>query len=154
MPFLIPLLVLGIAVGAAIVFWEKIMDWSADHLMPWLRANVPSLMPYVEKAFGKLDNAVVGIQRAAREAWREVRRRVLQLKAEFFKDSNGTWNMRMRSYLADPQTGRFQERVTERPISYNELPPEVRAGYLRSGQVSHTFDITEMRDKEVLSHDA
>ena len=43
-----------VAGGAAVILWRHILDWSLDHLLPWIEANVPWLAgPMVPRRMGK-----------------------------------------------------------------------------------------------------
>lgn len=152
---LAPLIAIGLTVAVATVFWKRILHWSEDHLTPWLTAHAPQLIPHVRSAFAAIDEKVVHVRKAAKEAWRYVRELLLKQTAEFFRASSGEWMLRLRSFLLDPQgSGNVYVRETEKQVSYDDLPDEVRSEYLRRGTTARVFDVTEIRDHEVMAQNA
>lgn len=155
---MLPLLVVAIGAGVAalaVLFWKTILNWAEDSLRPWLRIHAPALEKYASQAFVALDRVASKVRLAARDAWREIRRVLLQQTIDFERQSDGTWTGKIKSILEDPQqAGQFREQTTIRTIAWEELPPAVRESYLRNGQTSRTIDITAHQDQEVLTHDA
>ena len=85
----VPFIVLGL-VGLGIVaitaFWNQIMHWAQESVIPWFQKKLPKLAPYVEKAFTALDNLVVKARRLAKAAWEKIRVFLLQEVIKFRKE--------------------------------------------------------------------
>jgi hypothetical protein len=152
---LVPLFFVGLTAAVAAVFWKKILNWSEDHLTPWLSAHVPQLVQQVKNAFAEIDEKVVHIRKVAKEAWQRIRQFLLKQTAEFFRQSDGDWAMRIKSWLVDPAgSGSVYVRETEKRVAYDDLPDEVRREYLRHGTTARVFDVTQIRDHEVMTQNA
>ena len=139
-----------VAGGAAVILWRHILDWSLDHLLPWIEANVPWLAGPTREALIQVDRAVGRI----RLAWQQLRGHLLRSTAEFLRQSNLLWIVRITSWLV-PATERTSatpsavKHVTEREVDWQYLPEEVRAEWMRRGQSTVTLDITRIRDQEL-----
>ncbi|MBV8892272.1 MAG: hypothetical protein JO266_09940 [Acidobacteria bacterium] len=156
MPLFIPLLfgALFIAGAAALLWWEKILNWAEDHLKPWISANMPYLSQYLDDAFVALDNVAVELRKAAKSAWQQLRQVLIKQVAGFVRHDDGKWTLRITSWLATQNsTGPVIKRETEQLLSWDDLPEEVREQYFREHQTSREIDITMLRDEQVLTND-
>lgn len=157
-PFTILLMTVLLAGATAVtVLWGKILHWAELQLFPWLAANIPELEPIARQAFAVLDKAVVSLRNATREAWRELRRSLLKQVAEFVRQFDGGWVLELTSWIATssatvrPQVTKV---VTQQQVRYDELPADVRREYLRNNKISHSLNVTELRDTELRMADA
>jgi hypothetical protein len=157
-PFTILLTTVLLAGAAAVtVMWRKILHWAEMQLFPWLAANMPELEPVARQAFTVLDRAVVTLRQATREAWRELRRSLLKQVADFVRQVDGGWLLQITSWIAssaDTVRPQVTKVVTQQQVSYDELPADVRREYLRNNRISHSLNVTELRDTELETVDA
>lgn len=155
MPVFIPLLFVCLFAGsAALLWWGKILNWAEDHLKPWISANVPYLSQYLDDAFVALDDVAVKLRNAAKKAWQQVRRVVIKQVAEFVRQYDGSWTVRITSWLATQNSAQpVVKRETEQQLSWDDVPDEIREQFLRQGQTSQEIDITKLRDAQVLTND-
>ncbi|MBV8995060.1 MAG: hypothetical protein JO287_15500 [Pseudonocardiales bacterium] len=157
MPLFIPLLIgaLSIAGAAALLWWKKILNWAEDHLKPWISANMPYLLQYLDDAFVALDNVAVELRKAAKNAWQQLRQVLIKQVAEFDRQNDGNWTLRITSWLATKNSAQTViKKETEQLLSWDDLPGEVREQYFRQHQTSREIDITKLRDEQVLTNDA
>lgn len=155
MPLFIVLLYGGLIVGgAALLLWDKILNWAEDHLKPWISANMPYLSQYLDDAFVALDQKMVKLRMAAKKAWQQLRQVLIKQVAEFVRQYDGSWTLRITSWLAtQSSTQPVIKRETEQRLSWDEVPDEVREQYLRQHRTSQEVDITKLRDAQVLTND-
>jgi hypothetical protein len=156
MPLFIPLLfgALLVAGSAALLWWEKILNWAEDHLKPWISANMPYLSQYLDDAFVALDNVAVKLRKAAKKAWQQLRQVLIKQVAEFVRQYDGNWTLRITSWLATQNSAQpVVKRETEQHLSWDDVPDEVREQYLRQHQTSREIDIIKLRDAQVLTND-
>ena len=157
MPFFLLPILIGLAIGAvaAAVLWKRILTWAEDHLSPWLSTHAPELLGYVNEAFVQLDETMVRLRQTAKVAWQRIRELLLKQTAEFLRQHDGEWVLRIKSWLVDSESsGSVYVRETEKRVAYHDLPSEVRREYLRHGLTTHTIDITKIRDSEVMTENA
>lgn len=152
---MIPLvLVVAPMVGAALTalavyFWPTLMGWAREHLLPWVDRVVPALATDVRMAFQNLDKISVELRRAVRAAWQRLRRVLLSEVATFVRLFNDKWAVRITSFLRNVEDAEkpVVKIVTEQPLSYDDLPDEIRAKVLAGGLEKTTLDIVEGRDQ-------
>jgi hypothetical protein len=144
----------SLAVGAAVFYWTKILEWGYDSVLPWIRKHLPGLEKYVRDAFVYLDKLAAPAQAVTKEAWRHLRQVLLRQVQVFEKHADGTWRIRIISWLraALEELGAPEPSVvevtTERTLNWVELPGEVREQCLRY-DITRPIDVTEARDKEL-----
>lgn len=147
---ILSMLLAGVAI-AAVVFWNRILEWVQNSLLPWFYSNLPSLAPYVADAFVALDHLVVSAKRAAFAAWNYIRTFLLKVTIHFEKRSSG-WMRRIISYVRrslEPNAPVYK-KTEEQEVSYEELPDDIRERVLRSGRNSPATDVTRARDEEFI----
>jgi len=147
----------AIAAGAVVVFyWTKILRWAQSSLLPWVTQHMPDLEKFVKNAFVAVDKVAAPTRAMAKDAWQRLRQVLLRHVQKFEQLPNGTWRVRITSWLRETieELGSAEplitEITTERQLTYDELPPEVRADWLRQGFTTRELDVTEVRDKELL----
>jgi hypothetical protein len=144
---------LGVA-AIVTVYWTKILQWARESLFPWVERNLPELAQDVRDAFVVLDKVIAPIRLKAKEAWERLRQTLLRQVAEFEQLTNNTWLLRITSWVRvkltelDPKPV-VKEVRTEKVISYDELPPEVREQLLRQGLGNYKVDVTNAKDVEM-----
>ena len=138
----------SVALGAAVIFWDKICNWVAEVVVPWLEQHVPALAPYLEKAFVTIDrNIMAPLRGVVIRAWRMIRPYLLQAIVAFEKTGN-TWIRRLTSYLKSKLPDQVVRRIEEQEVDWVEIPEEVRLRILE-GRANRKVDFTELRDREV-----
>ncbi|MGH3938953.1 MAG: hypothetical protein ACRDTG_10020 [Pseudonocardiaceae bacterium] len=155
MPTFIPVLIGTLFVGGvALLCWGKILSWAQDHLKPWISAHMPYLSQYLDDAFVALDRDAVKLRRTAKNAWQQLRRVLIKLAARFVRQSDGSWTVRITSWLATQDSAQpVVKRETEQRLCWDEVPGVVREQYLRRHRTLQEIDITELRDAQMLTND-
>jgi len=155
MPAFIPLLIGALFVGGAVLLcWGKILSWAQDHLKPWISANLPYLSQYLDDAFVALDRDAVKLRKIAKNAWQQLRRVLIKLVAQFVRQLDGSWTVRITSWLATQNSAQpVVKRETEQQLCWDEVPDVVREQYLRRNRSAQEIDITKLRDAQVLTND-
>ena len=143
-------LALGIvSVAAAFSLWSRIRSWCEEALFPWFEKHLPRIAPHVRTAFAVVDNVVVA---ARRLAWHCLREHLLHQVLKLERRSASVWMRQVTSWVtAVLQTGQTVpvRIVAEGACSWDELPYEVRAEWLRRGRNTQEHDIVELREKEL-----
>jgi hypothetical protein len=150
----LPLLIFGIALitGSALVyFWTQILSFVRSHIMPWVHENFPEFAEKAELAFEAIDKKVVQVKRAIKEAWRQLRRKLLKVLMSYEQNTSG-WVRNIISWcikkLEDKEKIIKRTEVVE--VNYEDLPDDVRAAWLR-GEAQTEQDVTAARDEQLLS---
>lgn len=145
--------ILGIIITAAIALWHEITDWAVKVLFPWMERNLEAISHLVKEAFVWFDNNVaVPIRNAIKQAWRKLREYLLKLALHFERKSSSEWVRRWAGYaIKELDTGKLAPVRFEavEVISPDELPPDVRAEWMKKGMPNQELNVTEIRDKQV-----
>jgi hypothetical protein len=150
--FLVLSALLSISTVASIALWPKILTWVDDHLRPYLQRNHPELVGLLARALIPLDGLAVEARRAAREAWRQIRSRLLKHLVTIERNTDGRWTVKTVSWLrqlSEQGTPQVTQVRAERVVPFDELPADVRAAYLRSETHRRKIDVTRTRDQEI-----
>lgn len=142
-------------VGAAtVILWHKILGWGQENVLPWVKEHLPTLAPHVEKAFSVVDKAVVAVRLEVKAAWEGLRAVLLKQVATFERHAGNTWLVEVTSWLhaglekLGPQS-KVTEVRTERQLSFDEVPFDVREQAYRLGHGPYQINITSDRDAEL-----
>lgn len=138
----------GVLAGLILAFWPSLMNWSRNHLLPWMDRHAPQLADDVRRAFVVLDGLAVKARRTLRAAWRRVRAVLLDEVATFVRGLNERWSVRITSYLRNLEAAEkpYVRIVTEQALDYDDLPENVRAADLRS-EISDEVSVTKLMDE-------
>ncbi len=143
--------ILGGGVALALIFWNQILEWAQDNLFPWIQNNIPSIESQVREAFSALDNVATSTRYLIRKAWKKLREYLLKQVVKLERQSSGKWKMQVTSWviknLLEPK--KVLEVVTEKDVDWEELPPDVRAEWLKLEKSKAEIDVTEYRDKQI-----
>ena len=155
-----PLLIgaIGAALGlvsavAVVMFWKQILKWAEDSLFPWIQTNIPSIESAVREAFSAVDNKVVAIRNIIGQAWRKLREYLLKQVITFQRQSSGEWVMQATSWvIKNLESGdKVPVKITvEEEKDWDELPPDVRAEWLKRQKSEAQINLTEHRDREIM----
>ncbi|WP_333769859.1 hypothetical protein [Streptomyces sp. IBSBF 2435] len=140
----------GTALAAlAVYFWPTLMSWAREHLLPWVDRVLPGLAADVRLAFQNLDKISVDLRRAVRGAWHRLRRVLLSEVATFVQLADDQWAVRITSFLRNVEDAEkpVVKIVSEQPVSYDDLPDNIRAQVLTGGLKKASLDIVEGRDQ-------
>ena len=150
----LPLLIFGLVLitGSAIAyFWTQILSFVRSHIMPWLHENFPEFAEKAELAFEAIDKKVVQVKRAIKEAWRQLRRKLLKVLVGYEQNTSG-WARNVISWcikkLEDKEVIIKRTETTE--VNYDDLPDDVRAAWFRR-EAQQEQDVTAARDEQLLS---
>jgi hypothetical protein len=146
---IVMIFVAGALLGVAVLFWQQICDWYAEHTKPWLLRHLPSLASSIHEAFKALDNVAVAVRTAIRAAWQRVRPHILQAVIEFRRLHDGEWVRRIESFLTDAG-GQVCKVTEEQVMAWDELPDSVREAALERRRAA-PVDFVQSRDREVFT---
>jgi hypothetical protein len=153
-PFILTLLVVFAlsVVAVAVTLWDHVREWCVASLFPWIEHHLPWLAPHVRQAYAALDNAVVSVRRAVRQAWETLRAYLLHQVVELRRRTSSEWVCRVTSWVI--KTLESGERkpvkiVTEEACHWDTLPADLRAQGLKHGVDHREAITTELRDLEL-----
>ncbi|BAZ20342.1 hypothetical protein NIES4073_12180 [Kalymmatonema gypsitolerans NIES-4073] len=145
---------LALAATATVVFWHQILEWGESNIFPWFERHLPTIAPYVRKAFSRVDNVAAPLRRAIKEAWDRVSQYLLKQVVELNrKTTSNTWVQQVTSWVIDVSGYNnkpvVKQITTETEVPYDNLPEDVRKAFLRRQQTSFSQDVTEIRKQEM-----
>lgn len=134
-------------IGLALTFWHHIFDVFSQHIIPFLRQHAPSVSPFIEDAFIKLDSVATSVRRAAKEAWHRIRERVFYAEETYERTAPGEYVAEQTTYATTDSPDEIREVTTSRHVQLDDLPPEVRAKIVQAQRPK--TDILAARDQEM-----
>lgn len=142
----------GAIAGALLYYWPRISLWAHNHLLPWVDANLPMFAQDVRLVFAEAERIASGAREMIKKAWQRIRTFLLSQVVEFLRVPGADkWIVRITSYLKRPEGSekRFVRRISEseEPLSWDELPPHVRAHLLREGRDDISFDMVDVQER-------
>lgn len=153
--FLLGVLFVGSAV-VALAFWDQILFWVRNALLPWIRKNLPGLENYVADAFVELDKVVVPIRNkfkmfaGVKEAWRTFRQYFLEILVQFQQKTSSEWIKRIIHWtISNLDSKELLKTVQEQTVSVDSLPDSVRKEWLKQTNTTQDVNVTEARDREL-----
>lgn len=141
---------IGLCAVAITVFWNQIMHWAQESVIPWFQRKLPGIAPYVEKAFAILDDLVVKARRLAKAAWEKIRVFLLKQVIAFRKQYDGKWLRVIESWLMR-EDQKVEKNTTTEEVEWSNLPDDVRQSVMQSGSREMEDNVTEKRDQEFLT---
>ncbi|MGD1703927.1 hypothetical protein [Dapis sp. BLCC M229] len=161
-PFLVAItVVLGLTAAAVVIFWKQILIWAQDSLFPWINKNIPSIESEVREAFATADRFFGNIRNIIRQAWKKLRKYLLKQVVKFARQSSDKWIVQVTSWviknpenLESKESKKATKIVTEEEVDWDELPPDVRADFLRRDKSDVEIDVTEYRDRQIMEMSA
>ncbi|MFF5652775.1 hypothetical protein ACFY8N_30810 [Streptomyces collinus] len=148
---------IGLTVGAAAVAvacWDRIVGWTKSTFLPWMEKYFPELADLAHRAFMSLHGVVRKLRTEIREAWTALRTRLVRQLVEFSRTVDNQWTVKTISWfvasLSPDGSPQFVEQETTRPVHIEEVPPELLESWMRRREDTITFDLLELRDKEVM----
>jgi hypothetical protein len=139
----------GTAIAAvAVHVWPQIMSWTREHLLPWVDEHIPWLAAAVRLAFQDLDQIADELRRAVRTAWRELRAVLLSQTVTFVRLADGSWAVRIVSFLRDPgYSGKpAVQIVTHQCLNWQDISVEADLQALPDSLDGCAIDILAARD--------
>lgn len=143
---------LGAIATFLVIFWHQILDWCQNSVFPWIKANIPWIESQVREAFNAVDKVIVPIRNGIRQAWKNLRDYLLKQVQELERESSGKWILRTTSWIIKVLKSDKKVPVkveTEEEVDWEELPPDIRAEFLRHDKSYAEINVTEIRDKEL-----
>lgn len=131
---------LGGATLLATIYWPAIIHFLSSRVVPWVRqtisADVASLLA---ELFDWLDDKVVTMRRAVKQAWAAFSKHVLGSKKEFTKVSATAVKGRTTTIIRD-QNGKLQQQIIEEEVPWDQVPKEIRKEFNLHAKVSAEVD--------------
>lgn len=148
---------IGLVELAAVAFWHQILQWSEKNLFPWFEKHLPTVAPYVRDAFSRLDRVATNIRLTIKAAWKKIREYLLKQVVEFNRQTSNTytWIQQVTSWVIETLDDNSQPVVkeirTEQKVSWDDLPEELREAVLKKNKSSFGQDVTDIRERELLT---
>jgi hypothetical protein len=143
---------LGVGIATAVTVWHKILKWAEQSLFPWIEKNLPSIADKVRQAFAIVDKYAAPIRKLIKDAWTMLREYLLKQIIILERQSDSQWLKIIISWVIKslPSGEKVPAKVTtEEVLSWDELPPDVRAARLRWGVNTKELNIAKGRDDEM-----
>jgi hypothetical protein len=155
----VQLLLIVLFIGSAVValtFWNEIIFWVRNTLLPWIRKNLPGLENYVADAFVALDKVVVPIRNkfkvfhGVKEAWRTFRKYFLEILVQFQQKTPYEWVKQIIYWtICNLDSKEVLKTVQEQTVSSDSLPDSVRQEWLKQTKTTQDINVTQLRDREL-----
>lgn len=144
----------GIAafIGAATVvaLWSQILGWTRETLIPWLEQKWPALAKLAEKALIMADRVAAPLLRAAKQAWAQLRERLLKVLVTLRESTGNVWIKTTVTWLlVNLEAGKKEEvwkRTEESKVNWESLPDDIRRAALERRQKRCETDLTKEQD--------
>jgi hypothetical protein len=145
------------AVKVLFAFWQRIVNWANESLLPWIKDNLaPGLRQIADDALVLIDKLKSPISRLIKKAWRELRKflakSIITFQTKILPDGKVQWirHWATRMYnVVNPSEPKVTVITTEEPISFDDLPQDVREAVLRTQKNEIKVDFLAVRDKEI-----
>lgn len=111
---------LGLAAAAALVFWEKIVEWGHDAVFPWFHKYFPTYEKWVREAFVVINKVAGNVRKAAIEAWRRIRPILLEQVVEWERTSDNKYVCKVISWMVK----NLQEKKIDQTVIIKEVDPD------------------------------
>ncbi|HEU5383808.1 MAG TPA: hypothetical protein VFV38_51065 [Ktedonobacteraceae bacterium] len=140
-----------VAIGSFFAtLWAILIDVFREYYYYWAERVLPQLKMFAQEAWIKLDKVAIPIKRAAKKAWRELRRYLLKQTLDVLQISPNHWAYKIISWFMPSETDFSRVIRTEEQVDvpYEDLPADVREEILRRQQIRQ-MDIVKTRDEEM-----
>ena len=147
-----PIIAVVALIAGIASYWDQVRSWVEMNVIPFVHIHFPQIEEIAREAFTSLDNVVVNLRNAVRQAWARLREVLLKVVVELERVSTANWIRRVKSWMIKNATeGKATVRETEETMNWDELPPDVREAFMKKN-ITHTRDdYTAVRDAEILS---
>ena len=140
-----------VAIGTFLAtLWAILVDMFYEFYYYWTQRVLPQLTIFAREAWIQLDKVVMPLKRAAKKAWRELRRYLLKQTLDVFQISPNHWAYKIITWFMPSETDFGKVTRTEEQVNvpWENIPPDVRAEILRRQQIEQV-NVTETRDAEM-----
>ncbi|MEM9924821.1 MAG: hypothetical protein AAF915_13880 [Cyanobacteria bacterium P01_D01_bin.50] len=128
----------------AIIFWNQLLEWVYINVVIWIEIDLnPLLMETAKIAFMALNKVRKSTYQMIQQAWNTLRQSLLEIFVEFHLSSSNIWSRNLTSVLIKVlESGQtvLLKREVEENVSWDDLPSDVRAAWLRSTQTSYKIN--------------
>lgn len=146
------------AVKVLLAFWQRIVNWANESLLPWIKQNlIPAFRQVATEALVLIDKLKSPTSRVIKKAWQSLRKflakSIITFQTKILPDGKVQWIRRWTTTIynvVNPSQPKKSETTTEEPISFDDLPQDVREEILRTGEnKSKEIDFLAARDQEM-----
>ena len=147
----------NVVLEAALSFWKELVFWIQENLLVWIKTDiVPLTAKSIKLAFTTLNQTTKRLYKAIIKAWHEVKRYLVEAFIEFEQSplSPTSWIRRLSSTLIKQSNSAnpvVVKKEVEEHITWESLPHDIRAAWIRSSQKNYKVDIVNARNKELES---
>ena len=130
--------------------WAILVEWFQSFYYTWTQNILPTLQKYVREAWVVIDRVASPLKRAAKQAWRELRRYILKQTLDVLQLPNGHWAYQIISWFIPPEASANQVTRTSVQVNvpFEDLPDDIRAEIIRREEIEQ-IDVTKTRDQEM-----
>ncbi|HWS82818.1 MAG TPA: hypothetical protein VN207_01015 [Ktedonobacteraceae bacterium] len=130
--------------------WMILVEWFQSFYDTWTQSILPTLQKYAREAWVRIDRVTAPLKRAAKQAWRELRRYILKQTLDVLQLPDGHWAYNIITWLIPPEASSRQVTRTsvQVDVPFEELPDDVRAEIIRREEIEQ-IDVTKTRDQEM-----
>lgn len=130
--------------------WLLLVEWFQSFYVYWTQRVLPALSKYAREAWVVLDKVASPMKRAAKAAWRELRRYLLKQTLDVLQLPDGHWAYKIISWLMPPEAnlGQVTQTIEQVDVPFEQLPDDIRAEIIRRRQIEQV-DVTRTRDEEM-----
>lgn len=145
------------AIQAVLSFWKIIVGWAQESLTSWISENLSvQFKKLVTEALVILDRVASPIKKAAKMAWKQLRlflkESIVTFERKVLPNGKFKWYRKWSSKIiniVDPKKPKTHQTTLTTPISFEDLPDDVREILIRSGDNQYELDFLETRDREI-----
>lgn len=145
------------AIQAVLSFWKIIVGWAQESLASWISNNLSfQFKDLVTEALVILDKVASPANKAAKIAWKTLRKfltkSIITFEKKVLPNNKFQWYRKWSSSIiniVNPQEPKIEREVTITPVHFEDLPDDVRALLIRSGDSQHELNFLDIRDREM-----
>lgn len=142
---------IGTLVFSAILllfFWQSILTFLLNTFIPWLLQTLgPIVADIFKKIVAFLDKSVTWTRQQIRKAWAWFRARVNTIET-VYDLSDLSRILRVTTTIIPTPDGNFVKEVHKEVVSYNDLPADVRAEFIKIAQKNFTIDFKKQIEEK------
>jgi hypothetical protein len=145
----------NVVLEAALAFWKELVFWVQENILVWIKDDGIALAAEtVRLALTALGQAPRKLHNAIKNSWNSLKRFLIEAFVTFEQSVSSpvSWIRRLSSKALRTTSSTnpvIVSREVEEKISWEDLPPEIRASWIQSSQSSYDVDIMSTRDMEL-----
>lgn len=129
-------------------YWEYIVQFMAEHIIPWIRQNLSNTLgDLLADLFSFLDGKMVPIKRMLKKLWTNFKENILGFKTEYTKIDTNTARKQTETFIRKDDN-KVVKRVETEEIEWKDIPEEIREKMIQENvRKSKLDDLKIIEDK-------